>query len=127
MVFEVTEDCWDATARVENYVLKKRIWRVLKADEVNDIEENVNLLRIRLLRVGVLKYVSTEIKDVQKRVDVLEHDGDLEEVFRSFLPDPVLCAEELLSVVSKTTVDRLKARIISPKFSTRDICDVGSE
>ncbi len=94
---------------------------------MNDIEENVNLLRSRLLSVGVLKYVSTEIEDMKKRVDVLEQDADAEEVFRSFLLDPVQCAERLLSAVSKTPIDRLKARIISPKSSARDVCDVRRE
>ncbi len=126
-VFEVMEDCWDAAARVENYVLKKWIRRVWKAEKVKDIEENVKLLRNRLLSVGVLKHVAIEIEGVKKRVDALEQGVDGKEVFRSFFPDPVQFAAGLLPDAAQTTIDHIKEHVFLSRPSSSSASHVGNQ
>ncbi len=126
LVFEVMEECWDAAARVEEYVLLNWASRVWKADEVKDIEANVAVVRKQLLSVGVLKILSTELEEVKKRVDALEIELDEGDMFRSYFPDPVRFTAGLLSEVSTVTIDCLK-RAIFPKLLPSGTSDVGRE
>ncbi len=115
MVFDAIEECWNAAADVEQYILQNWASRVWNAVEIEAIERNVAVVQQQLLGVGVLKHVARLKKDfgnIQGELKNVKIRSSSMDEFRSSFPDPVEYSAGLLSEATTITLKQLKNRII---------------